>query len=505
MDDDNYAHPRQIEIFVKAAVNSGFDALTCGAILIPEDVVCPNERSDFFYLYLPMGSGVSLNLFTNLYGDANGFFRKAALQAVGGYTEERSSWEDFELYSELELSGFRTAVVPEPLMYLRQTTGSVSRTGAMLANYYRALRPAMKRFPWQTFGDALLISLNDSLRGLGLTNLALSGESSDIRVARESNDPIVVNRLLIRRDLQVGRTSEAIGQLRAVVDAMANSSVLAWDLYLVTRAYKQLTVWRSCRTSETVKTMATLYADANKRNDFDTLARWMETLHSSEPDFVYLEGLALLLNGKPVAAFKAWVRMLDAPDALYLHRNKDVRITIEKRYLRRAYGHYLRYGAAEGRPFAYAPPINAPFAPAGATPYANYLDDISNFYGTPLVDCTALLAILLLKLICTGSIIEIADLAEHALDLAESLYVASNEDVYAAMKDGSWVKSGLDHWLSEGSAEGRNHLIGSLPAVVLSGDRIVLASDLPQSSLRRDAIGASPLADWLRTMSDIEP
>lgn len=156
MDDDNYADPFQLETFVLAAETSGAAVLTCVAnAFIGSDR--PDAGMPIQHRYLPLGGGISINLFENFLGDANCIVRRSSFEEVGGFSEDYGvSWEDYELLMKFVVEGYEVGVIPEPLFWLRTTPGSVSRTSLLVDNSYRALRPLLSRLPWGGVGDAML-------------------------------------------------------------------------------------------------------------------------------------------------------------------------------------------------------------------------------------------------------------------------------------------------------------------------------------------------------------
>jgi len=82
MDDDNYTHHRQIEIFTQAITSSDYAALSCICIAFNQDDGLPRLEK-IIHKYIPLGSGLSVNLLANAYGDANGIFRRDTLVKLG--------------------------------------------------------------------------------------------------------------------------------------------------------------------------------------------------------------------------------------------------------------------------------------------------------------------------------------------------------------------------------------------------------------------------------------
>jgi GT2 family glycosyltransferase len=141
MDDDNYAAPDEISTFVKAALCSGADILTCFASCFrektpPRPGVTPRE------IWLPIGGAVAVGAFTNIFGDANGLYRREIFDKLGGFSEDAGvGHEDWELYAKAALTGHAVMVVPRPLFWYREHSTSMLRTTDHYANHMRSLRP----------------------------------------------------------------------------------------------------------------------------------------------------------------------------------------------------------------------------------------------------------------------------------------------------------------------------------------------------------------------------
>ena len=146
MDDDNFAMADEISTFVRAAQCSGADVLTCVAGFFEGDAA-PNFSTPRT-LNAPLGGAAEMGLFSNCFGDANGFFRREVFEKLGGFTEEYGvGYEDCELYAKAALAGFQVMVVPKSLFWYRVDPRSMVRTTSLYANRLRAARPYMDRLP----------------------------------------------------------------------------------------------------------------------------------------------------------------------------------------------------------------------------------------------------------------------------------------------------------------------------------------------------------------------
>jgi hypothetical protein len=75
--------------------------------------------------YVPLGPGaLGAGSLANVLGDANAFFRKAVLTALGGWPEEAEHGvQDWELLTRAALRGMHVGVVPEPLYWCARRVG----------------------------------------------------------------------------------------------------------------------------------------------------------------------------------------------------------------------------------------------------------------------------------------------------------------------------------------------------------------------------------------------
>ena len=212
MDDDNYSKPDLIKTFISCILFSGYDVLTCAAELFSEDddPTCSISR---IATYIPFGSGLSPNFFGNCYGDTNSIFKKSVLVSVGGFTSDvLSTWEDYELLLRLEMSGAKIASIPEPLLCLRYTTNSLSRSGGDISNYYRVLRSAFSSFPWSSFGDVLLFAAGKHIQNHYCSSSKASSPTASI-LASSSEHSLLSLRWLVRRMFEVGDYSGIVSTL----------------------------------------------------------------------------------------------------------------------------------------------------------------------------------------------------------------------------------------------------------------------------------------------------
>ncbi|KAJ1623824.1 hypothetical protein T492DRAFT_1052542 [Pavlovales sp. CCMP2436] len=271
MDDDNVAKPQMLAAFARAAAHSGADVLTCVNHKWKSPERPPQPAADALLLqagdgsvasaltegaldawgagaaeasaegargehWLPLGPCVELGAHLNCFGDAHVLLKRAAFEAVGGYTEDFGlGLEDWELYANLalraaaerraraeaadEVSGAQGAaqtvratmppvhhlVIPCPLYWYRLSTGggmlarqhadSPEARAQRLADRLRSMRPYVEHtwggarvdlMPWASAGehglaaDALLREgpATPSLEALLLYSESLRGQAA---------------------------------------------------------------------------------------------------------------------------------------------------------------------------------------------------------------------------------------------------------------------------------------------------------------------------------------
>ncbi len=119
MDDDNIALPNEIEVFCRASATSNSDILTCFSDTFPdnEDLgLSPTVVNRI----TPVGPCLAIGTIFNCFGDSNSFWRKSALENIGGFTELKGvGKDDNEIFARAVLMNHSLSVVPESLFYYR--------------------------------------------------------------------------------------------------------------------------------------------------------------------------------------------------------------------------------------------------------------------------------------------------------------------------------------------------------------------------------------------------
>lgn len=144
MDDDNLAKPDEVETFVEASLASGADILTCFLDVFQGER--PSAAGTYRWSFL--GGCTAVGAVRNCFGDTNCLVKRRVFKALGGFTEDFGvGFEDWEFLAKAALSGYRVDVVPEALVWYRQTGQGVNSTTASGRNHMRALRPYLAHLP----------------------------------------------------------------------------------------------------------------------------------------------------------------------------------------------------------------------------------------------------------------------------------------------------------------------------------------------------------------------
>jgi GT2 family glycosyltransferase/glycosyltransferase involved in cell wall biosynthesis len=147
MDDDNVAKPYEIEVFIKAALHTGADVLTCQQQPFQGTCSPPSNDAELPIGWIPIGPALSLALYENCLGDLNMMVRREAWQKLGGFTEERYGCEDYEFLGKAVLEGFKLECIPEILFYYRMSDTNLAHrydSAALYSSFSRIVRPYLE-------------------------------------------------------------------------------------------------------------------------------------------------------------------------------------------------------------------------------------------------------------------------------------------------------------------------------------------------------------------------
>jgi glycosyltransferase involved in cell wall biosynthesis len=139
-DDDNISEPNEIDVFVRAAIKSDADILTC-LYWVFEDIGGEASLNGKSLLCHAVGVGGPISLVENRFGDANALVRRRVFEEIGGFsTLYGVGYEDWEFFLKAYLRGYRISLVPEPLFNYRISSDSMVATGSHNAGLERVFR-----------------------------------------------------------------------------------------------------------------------------------------------------------------------------------------------------------------------------------------------------------------------------------------------------------------------------------------------------------------------------
>jgi glycosyltransferase involved in cell wall biosynthesis len=147
MDEDNIAKPEEVEVFIRAMQTSKADILTCFMDVFRGDSY-PSEEAQILHRLTFLGGAPLIGLMRNCFGDANCMIRKDVFNSLHGFTEDAHiCGEDWELFAKGVLAGYRLEVVPEALVWYRQSLNGMLLSTPPRSNRLRALRPYSRMLP----------------------------------------------------------------------------------------------------------------------------------------------------------------------------------------------------------------------------------------------------------------------------------------------------------------------------------------------------------------------
>jgi len=141
LDDDNYLKSNAISTYVSVAEKLNVQIVTA-AHSVFQSLEPPSPSTTVERVWVPLGNSIAVGLFRNCFGDAN-FLVKRDSFAQQPFTEEQSvGFEDYEFHVNAALKGWKSAVIPESLMWYRMhDDGQMIHSTNSLLNRLRSLRP----------------------------------------------------------------------------------------------------------------------------------------------------------------------------------------------------------------------------------------------------------------------------------------------------------------------------------------------------------------------------
>jgi O-antigen biosynthesis protein len=122
-DADNVPFPSIVERLWQAMARGRLDSVAAPYLLVPTMMRRPVPE-DAVSRFQSQGGPVALGLLDNVVGDVCSLVRRAMFQKLGGFSEARGCWEDWEFFLRAIAAGFRHLVHPDPLFYYTLDTNS---------------------------------------------------------------------------------------------------------------------------------------------------------------------------------------------------------------------------------------------------------------------------------------------------------------------------------------------------------------------------------------------
>jgi GT2 family glycosyltransferase/glycosyltransferase involved in cell wall biosynthesis len=239
MDDDNFAKPNELTLFVNVARHTGADIVT-SCMDYFEGAHPPDPQTRPVTRWVPLGPEPAAGYFRNCFGDANCLVKRTTFERLGGFTEIYGvTHEDWEFLANAVLKGCHLEVIPEALFHYRYTADSMIRSTSQFRNHMRHIRPYLDLVPralhpvllmaqgaWveqsQGRGTQHFLSQHTlqwrsqfeagkTLARLGHKKSAVEQLMAGLRAAEASNHPLIILEAL----LDIGRELRALDNLRA--------------------------------------------------------------------------------------------------------------------------------------------------------------------------------------------------------------------------------------------------------------------------------------------------
>ncbi len=146
MDDDNLAKPHELSTFLAVAQKTGASILTCLLDIFAED--SPEQAGSDGRRMLFLGPAASVGIFENGFGDSNSLIKREVFDKIGGFHEIYGvNHEDRELFARAVLNGIHMEVIPEALVWYRESAGGVNNCTPLHANNMRGILPYLETVP----------------------------------------------------------------------------------------------------------------------------------------------------------------------------------------------------------------------------------------------------------------------------------------------------------------------------------------------------------------------
>ena len=213
LDDDDVLFPDAVSRLVRAARFSGADCVPAARVHFSGDGDPGTGARPPGTLVRFIGAARGWCRFINVAGGACALVRRAAFEAVGGFTEDYGvALEDLEFFNRLDRAGFRIEPLPDPAYWYREQPISMTRllseAHSAEASRVRALSPYFAGWPGEERAFALhaLFQFHDApatIRDLTLVSLrVLSARIGRLRRLSRLRFPKRTSRDAKRRHLK---------------------------------------------------------------------------------------------------------------------------------------------------------------------------------------------------------------------------------------------------------------------------------------------------------------
>jgi glycosyltransferase involved in cell wall biosynthesis/GT2 family glycosyltransferase len=138
-DADNVPFPDMVERLCDALMSASADSMAAPFVGIPPMLRLPVPE-DVVMQFRPPGGPVALALIDNVVGDVCSLVRRQVVEALGGFCDQRQSWEDLDFFVRAVAGGFRHFVYPDPVFFYTMDAQGRNLTAATHMNYRNLLR-----------------------------------------------------------------------------------------------------------------------------------------------------------------------------------------------------------------------------------------------------------------------------------------------------------------------------------------------------------------------------
>ena len=160
-DSDNVPFPSMVARLWDAMAACRADSVSAPFAAVPSMDRAP-ALSDVWFHYHPAGGSLLRSLIDNTLGDLACLVRRETVESIGGFTEQRQSWEDQDFFMRLILQGYKHRVYPEPLLYYTYDEGGVNNTAHAYHNRAN-LMASLQHAPSSQLAEMVAVFVRDHL------------------------------------------------------------------------------------------------------------------------------------------------------------------------------------------------------------------------------------------------------------------------------------------------------------------------------------------------------